>query len=85
MVMTTSDAAATSRGVPTTLAPAASNSAAFSGLDVVTVTSWPALSRLFAMGLPMMPSPMNPILTMNPSSRGVPHRLVDAVAMSSTA
>jgi DNA-binding IclR family transcriptional regulator len=34
----------------------------------LTTNSWPAFSRFFAMGLPMIPSPMNPILIDIPSS-----------------
>ena len=42
------------------LAPA-STSSPWALFALETVTSYPALSRFFAMGLPMMPSPINPI------------------------
>ena len=41
--------------------PAATSCSVLAGLRLYPVTSNPALTRLAAIGPPMMPSPMNPI------------------------
>ncbi len=49
--------------------PAATSCSIRAGLRLYPVTSNPALTRLAAIGAPMIPSPMNPIrvLTIAPS------------------
>ena len=49
-----------SAGVSTAVAPMTARAA--SGERFHTVTACPALTRLAAMGLPMLPKPMKPIL-----------------------
>ena len=60
---TTSAARATSALVAQTVA---AFSASGTLLRVRTNISWPAASRCWAMGEPMMPRPMNPIFIANP-------------------
>src|SRR5579885_2573824 len=55
-------ATATARHESHPLAPAATASATAASTTSNTTSWWPALSRLRAMGAPMLPSPMNPIL-----------------------
>mmetsp|Transcript_23594 Transcript_23594/g.76745 ORF Transcript_23594/g.76745 Transcript_23594/m.76745 type:complete len:205 (+) Transcript_23594:364-978(+) len=50
----------TSAGVAACVAPAATASAHLSGVRFHTVTWFPALSRLSAMGVPMIPMPTKP-------------------------
>ena len=45
------------------MAPASTNSSIGSGKMSKTVTSYPALIKFFAMGLPMIPRPMKPIFS----------------------
>jgi hypothetical protein len=61
IVMVTSLASATSVGFVAAAAPAATSSSTGPGLRECTVNSNPAVSRLLAIGRPMMPRPMNPI------------------------
>jgi hypothetical protein len=61
---TTSQARATSAGVRARLAPSAVSASALAGLRLWTVSGKPAPRRFMAMGLPMFPSPMKPILIM---------------------
>ena len=63
MVMVTSLAAAASAAEPARFAPAATSSSIRDAVRFHTVTSYPAFSRFLLMGLPMMPSPTNPILS----------------------
>jgi hypothetical protein len=60
-ITTTSLAAATSLGVPTSEAPDPTRSLARPGVRFQTVSANPARSRLAAMALPMVPSPQNPM------------------------
>ena len=60
-VMITSEAAASSRGVSAHLAPAARCVSALSRRMSCTVISAPALIRLVAKCVPMVPRPINPI------------------------
>src|SRR5215472_10478481 len=61
MVKRISEAAAASRGVFASFAPAATNSEAREGVRFHTVTLCPALSRFMLIGRPINPSPINPI------------------------
>src|ERR1700675_391401 len=56
-----SDAAAASRGVFASFAPAVTSSDARDAVRFHTVTEWPALSRFRLIGRPIRPSPMKPI------------------------
>jgi len=56
-----SEAAAASRGVFASFAPAATSSEARDAVRFHTVTEWPALSRFRLIGLPIRPSPIKPI------------------------
>ena len=60
MVMTTSDAAANSRGVAARFAPCATRSSPREAVRFHTVSSWPAFSRLAPIGWPINPNPINP-------------------------
>ena len=61
IVMTTSLRAATSCGVAPAAAPSATSSSTGPRERFSTISTYPAASRLRAIGLPMMPRPMNPI------------------------
>jgi hypothetical protein len=61
MVMTRSTCSAISFGVAARFAPSSTSSAAADSLWLLTTSSCPAASRFLAMGLPMIPRPMNPI------------------------
>src|SRR5258708_39651957 len=56
-----SEAAAASRGVFASFAPAATSSEARDAVRFHTVTEWPALSRFRLIGRPIRPSPIKPI------------------------
>src|SRR2546423_4118475 len=60
MVTTRSERSATSRGVRTTVAPAAPSDFARSSVRLVTVTGKPARMAFRAIGAPMIPSPTKP-------------------------
>jgi len=64
MVISTSEEAATSRGFAASLAPAATKSAALSGVRFQTVSGNPAFKMFFAMGRPIKPRPINPTDTL---------------------
>src|SRR6516164_4660071 len=67
-----------SLGDAATIAPRAASSCAGAGERFHTRKRWPALSRLSAMGLPMLPSPMNPMSMMpSPSRRRAQKRRAD--------
>src|SRR5499426_1529974 len=63
IVITTVDCRATSAGEPAAVAPAAATSSVAPRLRLCTTSVCPALIRFFAMGLPMTPSPTNPIVS----------------------
>src|SRR5882672_10290000 len=67
MVMTMSPAAAASAALAAGLPPAATRLSSAPALRSKPVTSWPAFSRLAAIGPPILPRPMKPIAVM-PSS-----------------
>ena len=52
---------AASRGVAALLAPFFTSGSARDAVRFQTVTVWPDLRRLLAMGAPMVPVPRNPI------------------------
>jgi hypothetical protein len=54
---------ATSAGELARAAPAATTSSTGSGLRLCTTSGNPAFNRFFAMGRPISPSPMNPIVS----------------------
>src|SRR5438309_5162587 len=60
MVTTRSERSATSRGVRTTVAPAAPSGFTRSSVRLVTVTGKPARMAFRAIGAPMIPSPTKP-------------------------
>src|SRR5271165_1406706 len=62
MVKRISEAAAAWRGLLARAAPAATSSCAREAVRFQTVREWPAFKRFMAMGRPMSPRPMNPIL-----------------------
>src|SRR3989442_3492827 len=62
--MTTVAARATSAADAAAVAPAATTSSTGPRLRLCTTSRWPALIRFFAMGLPMTPSPINPIVSL---------------------
>src|SRR5665647_200507 len=66
IVRTNPTCSATSLAVAAARAPSAVNSATAVVLMSHTTSSCPAARRFFAMGLPMMPSPTNPIFTTLP-------------------
>ena len=63
MVMTMVETRATSAGVAAAVAPAATSSSTAPRLRLWTVRWCPAVIRCLAMGLPMTPSPMNPMFS----------------------
>src|SRR5579864_7209609 len=69
MVMTTSARAAAPLAVSSLLPPAATSLATEAGLTSTPSTACPALSRFCAIGSPMLPSPINPMRAITPSSR----------------
>ena len=52
---------ASSTGLSTILPPLAANGSALARVRFQIVTSWPALSRRSAIGVPMRPTPIQPI------------------------
>jgi hypothetical protein len=60
MVRTTSESLATSAAELATAAPRRPASSSASGLTSYASTENPALRRLVTMGVPMVPTPMNP-------------------------
>src|SRR5215471_1836402 len=60
IVMSTSEAVATSRGDAASFAPAATREPALEAVRFHTTRGNPALRRLWHMGLPMRPRPMKP-------------------------
>src|SRR5690349_664721 len=60
IVITISLAAATFRGVAAGVAPAAASDATASGTTSATISRWPLLRMLRAIGAPIVPSPINP-------------------------
>ncbi len=68
--MTASRPLAHSAPDPARRAPAATSSSTGPGERLWTVTSKPAASRFFAMGFPMTPRPMNPIVLSDMMDRG---------------
>jgi hypothetical protein len=71
IVITASAPATASATLPAARPPAAVSRSRPGRLRVCPATSNPALTRLAAMGDPMMPRPMKPIVFMNTSSRYV--------------
>ena len=67
MVITTSTWEARSLLLSAAVAPQDTRSATASLLKSKTTSSWPALTRFFAIGLPMIPNPINPIFILNSS------------------
>src|SRR5262245_52687138 len=65
-VATISDAAATAAGESTQVAPRARSDAAASRRMSWTSSWWPARRSCPAIGLPMLPTPMNPTFTSQP-------------------
>src|SRR5580658_154276 len=65
MVMTTSAPFAASAALVAVFPPTAVNACSDAGLMSKPVTVWPALTRLAAMGAPMLPRPMNPIVAIS--------------------
>ena len=55
--------AATASGEVSTVAPAATSGSSRAGLMSCTTSSNPALTRLSAIGPPILPSPMNPTMS----------------------
>ena len=64
IVATTSASRTASAMLAAPRPPAAASCSTRAGLRLYPVTSKPALTRLAAIGAPMMPSPMNPILVL---------------------
>ncbi len=64
MVMTTSAPAAAAAAEGATATPAARAATSAAALRSKPRTAWPALTRLAAMGAPMLPSPMNAMAAM---------------------
>src|ERR1700758_567575 len=60
---------APSRADSPAVAPPATSSSAGPGLRLYTVSGKPAVSRLLAIGRPMIPSPMNPMRSTSAPSR----------------
>ena len=58
--------AAHARGVVARVAPFFTIGSARAAVRFQTVTVWPDLRRLFAMGAPMVPRPRNPIRMVRP-------------------
>ena len=58
---TTTEASATPRGDPPSVAPNATAASIGPRLRDATATSWPAVTRCLAIGRPMAPSPTNPM------------------------
>ena len=58
--------AAASRGVAALFAPFFTSGSALDAVRFQTVTVWPDLRRLLAMGAPMVPVPRNPIFMIRP-------------------
>ena len=83
MLMTTSQSATASRASPAAIQPAAIALATLSGIKSNTRTPCPALARLAAMGPPMLPSPINPILVISfaPCRAGSPATCVRSSAL----
>src|SRR5262245_64542709 len=71
IVITTSLAAATARGEAAAVAPASTSEATAFGLTSCTVSRWPFLRTLRAIGPPIVPSPMKPtsVIASPPSRR----------------
>src|SRR5262245_47025835 len=69
-VATISDAAATAAGESTQVAPRARSDAAASRRMSWTSSWWPARRSCPAIGLPMLPTPMNPTFIVFPRHRG---------------
>ena len=74
MVITTSTPSAASAALPTASMPSATAASIAACTTSKPFTLWPALSRLTAMGPPMLPSPMNPMSVMPPSPVSQHHR-----------
>lgn len=68
MVMTTSAPSAAARAEPATVIPSARAASSEAGTRSKPRTVWPAFTRLAAMGPPMLPRPMNPMVCAIPSS-----------------
>ena len=64
MVMTTSASLTASAMLVAPLPPSETSLSILSWLRLKPVTVWPALTRLMAMGRPMIPSPMTATLLM---------------------
>ena len=64
MVITASAPVAASAAPATTTAPSAASTAVRAAARSWTCKRWPALSRLPAIGNPMLPSPMKPMVAM---------------------
>src|SRR4029077_19922841 len=71
IVISTSEAAATSRGDFASVAPAPTNSSARDAVRFHTVTACPALTKFRAIGRPMRPSPITPILAFEPPAESI--------------
>src|SRR5579859_311560 len=67
IVISTSDAAATSCGEPPSLAPAATRDSAREVVRFQTVRAKPAFKRFRPIGRPIRPSPISPTLEPGPS------------------
>ena len=65
IVMITSAFSATSRPFAAASAPRPTNSRTVAALCVFTTRSYPAFMIFFAMGLPIIPSPINPIFILH--------------------
>ncbi|MNS26471.1 hypothetical protein D3C72_583980 [compost metagenome] len=65
MLMARSQPVTASRASPAAIQPAAIALTTLSGIKSKTRTAWPALARFAAMGPPMLPSPINPILVIS--------------------
>ena len=63
MVMTTGTSVAASPGVSQSIAPCSTSRAALDGVRLYTFSPYPAASRLVAIGIPIAPSPTNPIVS----------------------
>ena len=61
MLITTSAPATAAAGSAATATPSASTVLSSSGTRSKAVTVWPALTRLAAIGPPMLPTPKNPM------------------------
>src|SRR5205085_1235449 len=68
-VATASHSAATAAGVSTHSAPAASSFSALARRRSCTRSRWPAFSNWPAIGIPILPVPINPMFIGNPPAR----------------